>query len=156
MEDTIIWLHHKKGLFTVKSTYKVAKEVLKGGNIVESSRGCAGRRVWTALWKFQIPNKIKVFGWRACNDILPTKLNLSKRRIIDDAMCPISMRFPKLAIHALWESEVAKHVWPGSLKILQKGVSGLVDMLQLMEYLLDQVESQEMEVVLVHACLIWN
>ena len=33
VEDTIIWLHHKKGLFTVKSAYKVVREVLQGGNI---------------------------------------------------------------------------------------------------------------------------
>ena len=51
---------------------------------------------------------------------------------------------------------MAKDVWARSLKILQKGGLGMADMLQLMEYLLDQVESQEMEVVLVHACLIWN
>ena len=156
MEDIIIWLHHKKGLFIIKSAYKVAKEVLKGGNIAEISRVYAGRRVWIALWKFWIPNKIKVFRWRACNDILPTKLNLSKRRIIDDTMCPICMRFLELAIHALWECEVAKDVWSGSLKILQKGVSGQANMIHLMEYLLDWVESQDMEVVLVQAWLIWN
>ena len=101
VEDIMIWLHHKKGLFTVKSAYKVAKEVLRVGNVAASLRVCAGRRIWMALWRFRILNKIKVFGWRACNEILPTKLNLSKRRIIDDAMCPICMRFSESAIHAL-------------------------------------------------------
>ena len=126
-------MHHKKGLFTVKSAYKVAREVFQGDNIAESSRGCVGRRVWAALWKFRIPNKIKVFGWRACNDILPTKQNLSKRKIIEDEMCRICMRFPESAIHALWECEAAKDVWAGSLKILQKGVLGLADFTHLME-----------------------
>ena len=51
VEDIIIWLHHKKLLFIVKSAYKVAREVLQGENIVESSRGCVGRQVWAALWK---------------------------------------------------------------------------------------------------------
>ena len=27
VEDTLIWMHHKKGLFIVKSTYKVVREV---------------------------------------------------------------------------------------------------------------------------------
>ena len=111
-------MHHKKGLFTVKSAYKVARKVLHGGNLVESLRGCVGKEVWAALWKLQIPNKIKVFRWRACNDILPTKQNLSKQKIIEDEICPISMRFPESAIHALWECEAAKDVWVGSLKIL--------------------------------------
>ena len=156
VEDLIIWLHHKKGLFTVKSAYKVTKEVMRGGNVAESSRGCVGKRIWTTLWKLRIPNKIKVFGWRACNDILPTKLNLTKRRIIDDAVCPICMRFLESAIHVLWECDAAQDVWAGSLKILQKGVSGMIDVLHLMEYLLDRVESEELEVVLVQAWLIWN
>ena len=59
-----------------------------------------------------------MFGWRACNDILQTKLNLSKQKIIDDVMCPICMRFLESAIHALWECDAAKDVRFGSLKIL--------------------------------------
>ena len=64
--------------------------------------------LFRSLWMLQIPNKIKVFGRRASNDILPTKLNLSKRRIIDDAMCPICLRFPESTVHALWECDVAR------------------------------------------------
>ena len=71
-------------------------------------------------------------------------------------MCPICMRFLESAIHALWECDMTKDVWFGSLKILQKGVLGLVDLIHLMEYLLDWVELQDMEVVLVQAWLIWN
>ena len=71
-------------------------------------------------------------------------------------MCPICTRFSELAIHGFWECEVAKDVWSGSLKILQKGVLGLADLIHLMEYLLDRVEIQDMEVVLVQAWLIWN
>ena len=43
VEDIMIWLHHKKGLFTVKSAYKVVREVLHGGNIAESSNGYVGK-----------------------------------------------------------------------------------------------------------------
>ena len=42
VEDAVIWLHHKKGLFTIKSAYRVAREVLHGGNIAESSKGYVG------------------------------------------------------------------------------------------------------------------
>ena len=80
-----------------------------------------------------------MFGWRACNDILPTKMNLMKRRIINDVACPICMRFLESAIHVLWECDAAQDVWAGSLKILQKGITGMIDMLQLMEYLPDRV-----------------
>ena len=134
----------------------MARAVLSEGKVAESSRGCAGKDVWPIIWKLRIPNKIKAFGWRACNEILPTRLNLSKRNIIVDAMCPICLRFPKSVVHVLWDYGTARDVWAGSLKILQIGGSGMVDMLQLMEYLMEQVESHDLEVVLVQACLIWN
>ena len=105
--DSIVWLHNKKAMFTVKSAYKVAREVMRGGTVAESSRGCAGKRVWAAIWKLRIPNKIKVFGWRACNEISPTKMNLTKQRIIEDATCPICMRLLETAIHVLWECHAA-------------------------------------------------
>ena len=66
------------------------------------------------------------------------------------------MRFPESAIHALWECEVAKDVWAGSLKILQKGVSSLADFTHLIEYLLDRIELHDMEEFLVQAWQIWN
>ena len=152
----MIWMHQRKGIFIVKFAYKVARAVLSEGKVVESSRGCAGKDLWPAIWKLRIPNKIKVFGWRACNEILPTRLNLSKRKIIANAMCPICLRFPESVVHVLWDCGAARDVWAGSLKILQKGGSGMVDMLQLMEYLMERVESHDLEVVLVQAWLIWN
>jgi len=51
MSDSLVWLHNKKGLFTVKSTYKVAREIMRGADVAECSRGCAGKRVWAAIWK---------------------------------------------------------------------------------------------------------
>ena len=34
-----------------------------------------------------MPNKIKSVSWRACKNILPTKVNLCDRRIIHDPTC---------------------------------------------------------------------
>ena len=110
VEDCIIWMHQRKGIFTVKSAYKVARAVLSEGKVVESSRGCAGKDVWPAIWKLRIPNKIQVFGWRACNEILPTKLNLCKRKIIVDAMCPICLRFLESVVYVLWDCGAARVV----------------------------------------------
>ena len=34
------------------------------------------RRYGRVFWNLKIPNKMKVFGWRACADILATRVNL--------------------------------------------------------------------------------
>ena len=101
MDDSIFWLPNKKGLFIVKSAYKVARELMRRENVAKSSGGCVRKRIWAALWKLKIPNKVKVFAGRACNDILPTKMNLVNRRIIVDAACPICTRFPETTVHVL-------------------------------------------------------
>lgn len=107
----MLWLHNKNGMFTVKSAYKVARKTLKGGAWAENSNGCARKRVWDDLWKLCLPNKIKVFGWRACHDILPTQMNLTKRRIITNNGCLIFSKiqlllptFPKLQITTILPS----------------------------------------------------
>lgn len=154
VEDSIVWLPNKKGLFTVKSAYEVARELMRGENVAESSSGCAGKRVWAALWKLEIPSKVKVFGWKACNEILPTKMNLAKRRIIADAVCLICTRFQEIAMHVLWGCDAAQDVWTGSSKSLQKGNHGMIDMFQLLEYLMERLALEDLELMLVQAWLI--
>ena len=101
VDDSIIWLPNKKGLFIVKSAYKVARELMRRENVAKSSGGCVRKRIWVALRKLKILNKVKVFAWRACNDILPTKMNLVNRGIIVDAACPICTRFLETTVHVL-------------------------------------------------------
>ena len=45
VSDSLVWLHNKKGLFIVKSAYKVAREIMRGVDVVVCSRGCAGKMV---------------------------------------------------------------------------------------------------------------
>lgn len=62
----------------VKSGYHMARLILKeDSGVGESSRRLEEGLIWQRLWKSKLPNKIKVFGWRACQDILPTKENLT-------------------------------------------------------------------------------
>lgn len=69
--------------------------------------GRVGKQVQTNLWKLRIPNKIKVFGWRACQEIFPTHVNLAKRRVIIDNVCQCCNIFPEFRVHALWDCGVA-------------------------------------------------
>lgn len=85
--------------------------------------------VWTKLWKLHIPNKIKVFGWRACHDILPTRDNLVRRHVVEDGTCGLCTRTMELALHALWECGVAQGVWVRCTRRLQKCARGQLDVL---------------------------
>ena len=49
VDDSILQLPNKKGLFIVKSAYKVARELMQRENVAKSSGGCARKRIWAAL-----------------------------------------------------------------------------------------------------------
>ena len=104
----------------------------------------------------KVPNKIKIFGWRACHGILPTRLNLAKRNIIAETFCPICLQSPENEVHVIWECPVAQDVWAGSRMKLQKCPLGQPDMVQLFLYLLHRLETEEMELFLVQAWMLWG
>ncbi|XP_050278452.1 uncharacterized protein LOC126720009 [Quercus robur] len=83
-------------------------------------------------------------------------MNLVNRRIIADTVCPNCTRFPETAVHVLWDCDAAQDVWAGSLKSLQKGKHGLIDMFQLMEYLMERLALEDLELMVVQVWLIWN
>ena len=81
IQDSLFWTFTKSGDYTVRSGYQVARELQKEGNWAECSSGVMGGSVWKVLWKLKVPNKIKVFGWRACCNILPTRVNWCTKRL---------------------------------------------------------------------------
>ena len=83
-------------------------------------------------------------------------MNLAKRRIIIENVCPNCTRFPESVVHALWNYDAAQDVWTGSIKKLQKCSHGQAYMIQLMEYLLDRLALEDVELFLVQAWIIWN
>ena len=47
------------------------------------------KTAWKAIWKIKGSKVVKTFLWHACNNILPTRELLFKKRITSDPLCPI-------------------------------------------------------------------
>ena len=78
--DKITWAYSPLGLFTTSSAYKL----LVSGDAVSqagSSNVDTQKHFWKGVWRLRVPNKIKHFIWRGCNDALPTMSNLFRRQI---------------------------------------------------------------------------
>ena len=84
--DTCIWRGTKNGSFFVRSAYYIRREMERRG-IAESSSTGERSTVWKKIWELKIPNVEKMFLWRVCHESLPTRQNLQRRNIIDDAFC---------------------------------------------------------------------
>ena len=113
--DSVVWLLTKNGKYSVRSGYHKARKEMINESWAESSSSAEGQQIWKVLWGLKIPSKLKVFGWRACHEILPTRVNLAKRKILENVMCHCCQRFAETAVHAVWECGAAQDVWAGSI-----------------------------------------
>lgn len=111
--DRPSWGLTANGLFTTKSAYKLLV-TLDNSDSAGSSDGASQRKFWNGLWNWRVPNKIKHFTWRACNNALPTMSNLAQRHISTSDICEQCKSEPEDTIHALWVRKVVEAVW-GSL-----------------------------------------
>lgn len=57
------------------------------------------------------PQKIKLFVWKECKGILPTKLNLFRKGISSSLTCPICEKEAEYIEQVFYECDFAQDVW---------------------------------------------
>ncbi|XP_035545169.1 uncharacterized protein LOC118348227 [Juglans regia] len=143
VEDKLVWSYDEKGQFSVKSAYILefdSKRAKRG----ETSRVREVDRRWKDMWKLKVPEKVKLFMWKAGNEILPTRRNLQLRKIVEDSICPICKEIEETVMHVIWQCPAASDVWAEFNKILQKWSLNEDDLLSLWKKLVDKVGKAEM------------
>jgi ribonuclease HI len=154
-EDRQIWRGTKNGLFSVKSAYYMQVELKE-----KEMAGCSTRKdgdgVWRIIWGMKIPNVEKNFLWRACKDILPTRANLHRRKIVEDASCPICGREEETTSHILWQCPSAMDVWGQRGVAVQKMPSENMRFTQVVEKVFDRGNMEEFQQFVGLARRIWK
>ncbi|XP_024039324.1 uncharacterized protein LOC127898872 [Citrus sinensis] len=82
--DEMLWHYDKHGEYSVRSGYQIALK-LKAPDEPGSS-GSNSKR-WKVVWFVELPEKMKIFMWRAARNLLPTAENLWKRKCLKDPIC---------------------------------------------------------------------
>ena len=120
-DDVLIWRSTAKGVFLVRSAYHMQKELEERGHAESSSGGrCSG--VWSKIWKLPVPNVEKEFLWRASHEILPTRADLYKRKIVASPLCPMCEQEDETANHILWNCPSAADVWCAGDRIFSEAL----------------------------------
>lgn len=127
------------------------KDVHKG----ESSKPDNGNDVWKACWSLQVTNTVKMFLWRACHNLLPTKANLVRRKVVENALCPICHREEETVVHLLWECASASDIWSGSSITLEKSPNAGMDFCHLFASILSRCDATKVALLAVTATRIW-
>ena len=109
-EDKPIWAATKNGIYSTKSEYQLLNDMAKSVATGHSNRN-AHKNFWQNVWSLNVPSKIHHFIWRACNDSLLTKQNLSKRITIPNAICEWCGNEIEDSVHALWGCRMLKEIW---------------------------------------------
>lgn len=152
--DRFVWSGNKNGLFKVRSAYHMAKNS-KGQDLGGLSNDNVMSTLWKKIWSIKWPRVVKMFLWKACNNILPTKENLYKRKVVADPLCVVCGRITETPGHVLWSCGAAKDVWMDCSSKLQKCTSDEEDFLSIFEKLLGKLEQMEIELVACVARQLW-
>lgn len=76
---------------------------MEASGLAETSIQQENGSVWHAIWNLKVPNVEKNFLWKACHDILPTRVNLKTKKIVEDPSCPLCGREQETTVHILWQ-----------------------------------------------------
>ncbi|KAL0003498.1 hypothetical protein SO802_017279 [Lithocarpus litseifolius] len=109
--DKLIWAATTNGSFSVRSAYKLAMELSRSDNAGSSSDGSGLRIFWRRIWRIPVPHKIRHFTWRACREILPTKANLKRRKVVDTDNCEECNNGLENLGHLFWSCQRARQIW---------------------------------------------
>ncbi|KAF5442049.1 hypothetical protein F2P56_036930, partial [Juglans regia] len=151
-KDKLLWQGTKDDSFSVRSAYhkEIERTHFQSSQASSSSSFTA---VWKQLWQLKVQPGVLL--WRSCLEALPTNSNLYKRRLVENPLCPICYLEAEDSAHALWRCESAKDVWSQCSKSLQKCHQPHVTMIQLLEDLLQAMDSRIIQEFAVVARKIW-
>jgi hypothetical protein len=114
--DFIAWHYYKKGIFSVKSAYRVAvdkKARESSSGLTSSSYAEEGRMscTWKKIWRLPLPNKVLHFLWRVANYSLPLRMKLQRRGMVLDTRCPLCYRMDEDGGHCFLKCKKVKGLW---------------------------------------------
>ena len=153
--DRIAWASPPSDMFTTSSAYKLIVSC-DSTPIAGSSNLDNQRKFWKGLWQLWVPNKIKFFVWRACNDALPTMENLHRRHITPSDRCELCKEHSEDAVHALWLCKEISNVWSSLEWFHQAVLIQPASFCELLSRFLHCRDEYRAEIFVIVAWIIWN
>ena len=115
-KDCVAWHFDKKGIFSVKSAYKVAvdcaeRESRYGQPSSSASIGETTNFEWKKIWALPLPNKILHFLWLMATYSLPLRMKLRNRGMEVDTRCPVCKRYDEDGGHCFLKCKKVRRLW---------------------------------------------
>lgn len=97
-----------KDFFPVKSAYGLGIDLLQEN---QASSYIDYSKRWNKIWKFPIPNKIRIFLWRLSSNSLPTLTGLKKRNQTNYDLCSRCRRGREIGERLIFGCSKSLKIW---------------------------------------------
>lgn len=100
-EDALAWNGSVDGIFSTSHAYSYTLE----------SKNLQAPDIFSCIWKWRGPERVKVFLWKAARGILMTNQIRFRRGFSESDRCPICHQNTESTLHLFRDCGVAKVVW---------------------------------------------
>lgn len=111
--DELWWPYTSNGDFSVKSAYHAIRNEARNQHACPSSSMGIPKELWKLVWNAKVPQKLKLFLWKAIHNILPVQENIYRKRISRTKECPLCMKEPETVEHVFFRCDWTRPVWFG-------------------------------------------
>ncbi|CAN6542159.1 unnamed protein product [Malus baccata var. baccata] len=114
--DRLGWFHTANGVYSVKSGYGIAMELMENGGLGKKGRGASSdktkyNKTWNAIWSLDVPRKMRFFIWKCCNHALAVRKNLKRRHMRVDNICGVCGLVDETENHIFFRCETSHLFW---------------------------------------------
>jgi hypothetical protein len=116
IEDRLAWHFDPKGMFSVKSAYKLGvllrdRKVGREASCSQESPSAIRERTnWKQIWQLKAPNKLKMFVWRLAHNSLAHRTRIQRLGVELDTSCPVCKRLDEDGGHIFLKCKKSKRV----------------------------------------------
>lgn len=156
-DDFIAWHFDQRGLFSVKSAYKVHTNMLRQvsrSGLAERSSGDDWRQgVWRSIWKTNCPGKVQHFIWRFAHNSHPLYMNIARRGVELETRCAVCGRDFEDGGHLFFRCKEVKIMWRAAeLEDVRCRLTEFRSPLELLECIFRLPEVTKLRSI----CLLWT
>ncbi|XP_024163967.1 uncharacterized protein LOC112170934 [Rosa chinensis] len=132
MVDKLCWRPEKKGFFSVKTAYWIARTNVLANSLASTSHGNTYHALWKRMWKANVLGKVKICIWRACSDLLPTRAKLFTKGYRGDLRCLLCSHFVEDIAHVLCKCPTTVEILTATPFHLESSLLPNIDFKELM------------------------
>uniref|UniRef100_A0ACD5UXI4 Uncharacterized protein n=1 Tax=Avena sativa TaxID=4498 RepID=A0ACD5UXI4_AVESA len=159
-EDFLAWHPDNRGIFSVKSAYKLHIDLLlKHSSSAECSLGDNRewrQKVWKQIWKLKCPPKLQHFLWRFGHNSHPLRMNIGRRGVELDTRCVICNRLFEDGGHLFLRCKEVKACWRVlELEDVRTQLCACPSPLQLLEKVFALLAETKLRVIALLWCWCW-